>query len=202
MYWRWYALLFCWLKTRIYKNTANAGLPEFHYKSLLSDPSFVVYPCHSLTQWLTNSCCWDLIDVTLAVQDANAYLKVLHQNELYLTALQKKQFWVLLNIWDHTLFHTKAPQFPQTSTLCLYNVLTLIWFWSTGMIRLFTYGLGAPSRTCSPSQCWPGAPCWGRREPGRWPGCSASCCWSPPCTPQGASCPASCFAPVKKFKFN
>ena len=65
----------------------------------------------------------------------------------------------------------------------------------------FTCDPGVPSRRCSPWQYWPTLPCWGRRERGRWRGCSAWCCWSPPCTPRGASCPTSCFAPDRKILF-
>ena len=45
----------------------------------LSDPSPIIgYACHSLTHWLTNSlthsCLVNLIDVTLACEDANPKL--------------------------------------------------------------------------------------------------------------------------------
>ena len=41
----------------------------------LSDPSpIIVYPCHSLTDSLTHSCLVNLIDVTLAREDANSKL--------------------------------------------------------------------------------------------------------------------------------
>ena len=41
----------------------------------LSDPSpIIVYPCHSLTDSLTDSCLVNLIDVTLACEDANSRL--------------------------------------------------------------------------------------------------------------------------------
>ena len=66
---------------------------------------------------------------------------------------------------------------------------------------LFACDPGVPSRRCSPSQYWPAVPCWERRGRGRSQGCSASCCWSLPCTPPGASCPTSCFAPDHKVRF-
>ena len=41
----------------------------------LSDPSPIIgNPCHSLTDSLTHSCLVDLIDVTLACEDANSKL--------------------------------------------------------------------------------------------------------------------------------
>ena len=41
----------------------------------LSDPSpIIVYPCHSLTDWLTNCCLVNFTDVTLACEDANSKL--------------------------------------------------------------------------------------------------------------------------------
>ena len=41
----------------------------------LGDPSpIIVYPCHSLTDSLTHSCSVNLIDVTLACEDANSKL--------------------------------------------------------------------------------------------------------------------------------
>ena len=41
----------------------------------LSDPSpIIVYPCHSLTDSLTDSCLVNLIDVTLACEDGNSKL--------------------------------------------------------------------------------------------------------------------------------
>ena len=41
----------------------------------LSDPSpIIVYPCHSLTDSLTDCCLVNLIDVTLACEDANSKL--------------------------------------------------------------------------------------------------------------------------------
>ena len=41
----------------------------------LSDPSpIIVYPCHSLTDSLTDSCLVNFIDVTLACEDANSKL--------------------------------------------------------------------------------------------------------------------------------
>ena len=42
---------------------------------LLSDPSPIIgYACHSLTHSLTDSCLVNLIDVTLACEDANSKL--------------------------------------------------------------------------------------------------------------------------------
>ena len=44
-------------------------------KTFLSDPSPIIgYACHSLTHSLTNSCLVNLIDVTLACEDANSKL--------------------------------------------------------------------------------------------------------------------------------
>ena len=44
-------------------------------KKLLSDPSPIIgYACHSLTDSLTDSCLVNLIDVTLACEDANSKL--------------------------------------------------------------------------------------------------------------------------------
>ena len=41
----------------------------------LSDPSPIIgNPCHSLTDSMTHSCLVDLIDVTLACEDANSIL--------------------------------------------------------------------------------------------------------------------------------
>ena len=50
-----------------------------NFSSFLSDPSPIIgNPLHSLTDWLTdsltNSCLVDLIDVTLACEDANSKL--------------------------------------------------------------------------------------------------------------------------------
>ena len=50
-------------------------LEPFHYILFLSDPSpIIVYPSHSLTDSLTDSCLLNLIDVTLASEDANSKL--------------------------------------------------------------------------------------------------------------------------------
>ena len=44
-------------------------------KKLLSDPSPIIgYACHSLTDSITDSCLVNLIDVTLACEDANSKL--------------------------------------------------------------------------------------------------------------------------------
>ena len=52
------------------------GVYTAHDLSLfLSDPSPIIdYACHSLPNWLTNSCLVNLIDVTLACEDANSKL--------------------------------------------------------------------------------------------------------------------------------
>ena len=49
---------------------------HFHIKTpFLSDPSPIIgYACHSLTHWLTNCCLVNLVDVTLACEDANSKL--------------------------------------------------------------------------------------------------------------------------------
>ena len=51
------------------------GLITFNKHCLLSDPSPIIgYACHSLTDSLTDSCLVNLLDVTLACEDANSKL--------------------------------------------------------------------------------------------------------------------------------
>ena len=46
-----------------------------YFVLFLSDPNpFIGYACQSLTNWLTNSCLVNLIDVILACKDANSKL--------------------------------------------------------------------------------------------------------------------------------
>ena len=48
---------------------------QIHLFDFLSDPSPIIgNACHSLTDCLTNSCLVNLIDVTLACEDANSKL--------------------------------------------------------------------------------------------------------------------------------
>ena len=51
------------------------GKAKGFYPIFLSDPSPIIgYACHSLTNWLTDCCLVNLIDVTLACEDANSKL--------------------------------------------------------------------------------------------------------------------------------
>ena len=50
-------------------------IPFSYLSRFLSDPSpIIVYPCHSLTDSLTDCCLVNFINVTLACEDANSKL--------------------------------------------------------------------------------------------------------------------------------
>ena len=78
-------------------------LPTYYILSFffLSDPSpIIVYPCHSLTDWLTDSLLLvNLIDVTLVCEDANSKLVTVVANVVPNVDDEDRVGNSLLQIW-------------------------------------------------------------------------------------------------------
>ena len=70
----------------------------------LSDPSLIIgNPCQWLTDWLTHSCLVDLIDVTLACEDADSkFIEVVYVADV---SDEDRLGNSLLEIWKLKLGH-------------------------------------------------------------------------------------------------